>query len=140
MKMLMSLPVLAQADSGGAEILILIFALVFGAIGFLFILLLIVSMWKVFTKAGQPGWAALVPIYNTVVLVQIAGKELWWVILFFLPMVNLIAAIIVSMALAERFGKGQGFGIGLALLPVVFFPLLAFSDARYQGQVQPAFG
>src|SRR5256885_2358005 len=74
-------------------------------------LLLIVSMWKVFTKAGEPGWAAIIPIYNLVILCKIAGKPAWWVILFLIPLVNFIVAIIVCIALARNFGKGTGFGL-----------------------------
>ncbi len=92
---------------------------------------IIVGMWKLFEKAGQPGWAAIVPIYNIYILLQIVGKPVWWLILFFIPVVNFVAAILVALAVAERFGKSPGFGIGLALLPFVFYPLLGFSDAVY---------
>jgi len=95
-------------------------------------LLLIVSMWKVFTKAGEPGWAAIIPIYNLIVLLKIAGKPAWWFILFLIPLVNFIVAIIVCIALARNFGKGTGFGLGLAFLGFIFFPILGFGDARYQ--------
>jgi len=95
-------------------------------------LLLVVSMWKVFAKAGKPGWAAIVPIYNIVVMLEITGKPLWWIVLFFIPLVNFVAAILLSLALAEKFGKGAGFGIGIAFLSFVFLPILAFGDARYK--------
>lgn len=95
--------------------------------------LMIAGFWKVFEKAGEPGWAAIVPIYNVVVLLKISGKPVWWVVLFFIPMVNAIAAILVGIAIAERFGKGSGFGVGLALLSPIFYPILGFSDARFQG-------
>ena len=95
------------------------------------VLLAIAGMWKVFAKAGKPGWAAIIPIYNMVVLCEIAGKPAWGVVLFFIPFVNLIMLIIVSLAIAAKFGKGAGYGIGLALLSFVFYPLLGFSDARY---------
>ena len=97
------------------------------------IILIIASMWKVFAKAGQPGWASIVPIYNMIVMLQIADKPLWWIILYFVPIANIIIPILVSIAIAEKFGKGAGFGIGLALLPVIFYPILAFSDAQYSG-------
>lgn len=90
-------------------------------------------MWKVFTKAGQPGWAAIVPIYNAIVLLQIAGKPVWWLVLFFIPLVGIIVAFVVMISLAAKFGKGTGFGIGLTLLGFIFFPILAFGDAQYQG-------
>jgi hypothetical protein len=98
-----------------------------------FVLLIIASMWKVFAKAGKPGWASLIPIYNVIVLLEITGKPIWWIILFFIPFVNFIATFLVMIPLAEKFGKGAGFGIGLALLPFVFFPMLAFGDAQYRG-------
>jgi hypothetical protein len=102
------------------------------------VVLLVAALWKVFVKAGEPGWAAIVPIYNLIVLLKIAGKPVWWILLFLIPFVNFIIAIIVDIAVAERFGKGAGFGLGLALLPFVFFPILAWGDARYQGGVSPA--
>ena len=94
---------------------------------------LIAAMWKVFVKAGQPGWASIVPIYNLVVLLQIAGKPLWWILLMFIPLVNLIVVILISIALAEKFGKGAGFGIGLVFLSFIFYPILGFGSAQYQG-------
>ena len=94
------------------------------------ILLMIIGMWKVFTKAGKPGWAAIVPIYNVIVLLEIAGKPLWWFILLIIPGVNFIALLFVSLAIAARFGKGTGFGIGLWLLPFIFYPILGFGDSR----------
>ncbi len=93
--------------------------------------LMIASMWKVFVKAGKPGWAAIVPIYNMVVLLEIAGKPGWWVILFFVPFVNFVMIIITSLSLARKFGKGAGYGLGLALLGVVFYPMLGFGNAQY---------
>ena len=97
------------------------------------IVLMIVSVWKVFEKAGQPGWAALVPIYNLYIMVVIAKKEAWWIVLFLIPIVNWVAAIIINIEIAKKFGKDTGFGIGMALLGIVFWPLLAFSDAQYEG-------
>lgn len=98
------------------------------------LILMIAAMWKVFEKAGKPGWAAIVPIYNLIVLCEIAGKPAWWVVLLLIPFVNIVAGIIVVIALAKNFGKGAGFGIGLLLLPMVFYPMLAWGDARYQPQ------
>lgn len=95
------------------------------------IVLLVASMWKVFEKAGEPGWASLIPVYNLIVMLRIAGKPLWWLILMFIPLVNLIAFILVGLATAERFGKGAGFGLGLTFLGFIFYPVLAFGDARY---------
>jgi hypothetical protein len=110
---------------------------VMGIIWLVVVILLIASMWKVFTKAGQPGWAAIIPIYNLYILCKVAGKPGWWVILMLIPFVNFIIFILLSIAIAERFGKGAGFGLGLAFLGFIFYPILAFGDARYQGAGAP---
>jgi hypothetical protein len=96
------------------------------------VLLIVIGMWKVFTKAGKPGWAAIIPIYNMIVLLEIAGKPIWWFILMLIPFVNIVVLIIVLIALARNFGKGVGFAIGLLLLPFIFYPILGFGDAKYQ--------
>lgn len=72
------------------------------------------------------------PIYNLIVLLEIAGKPLWWIILFFIPIVNLVFAFLLCIAVAKAFGKGTGFGVGLVLLGFVFYPILGFGDAKYQ--------
>ena len=95
------------------------------------VVLMLVATWKIFTKAGQPGWASIIPIYNLFVMLQIAGKPGWWILLFLIPGVNLVIAILTYIALAEKFGKGAGFGIGLMFLSPIFFPILAFGDAQY---------
>ena len=97
------------------------------------IILLIVSGWKIFEKAGKPGWAYIIPIYNIIVLLEIVGKPIWWIILFLIPFVNIIVAIIVLHGLSTKFGKGAGFTVGLLLLGFIFMPILAFGDAKYQG-------
>jgi hypothetical protein len=102
-------------------------------IGLAFAVVIIASLWKVFTKAGEPGWACIVPIYNLYVLLRIAGRPGWWLILYLVPLVSIIIAIIVSIDIAKRFGKGTGFGLGLAFLGFIFFPILAFGDAQYGG-------
>jgi len=97
------------------------------------LLLMIISLWRVFEKAGEPGWACLVPIYNLVVLLNIAGKPIWWLLLLFIPLVNLIIYLLIHIAVAERFGKGALFGLGLFLFGFIFWPVLAFDDSAYQG-------
>jgi hypothetical protein len=101
--------------------------------GLLIALVLIVAMWKVFTKAGQPGWASIIPLYNIYIWCKIVGRPGWWVILLLIPIVNFIVAIILCIDLAKSFGKGVGFGLGLAFLGVIFFPILGFGSAQYQG-------
>ena len=92
-------------------------------------IIVLVAMWKVFEKAGQPGWTAIIPFVNYFFLAKAAGKPAWWGILCFVPIVNLIVWFILCIDLAKRFGKGVGFGIGLALLPIIFFPVLGFGDS-----------
>jgi len=98
-----------------------------------FMILMIAACWKIFTKAGQPGWAAIIPIYNWYVLCKIVGRPGWWVILLLIPFINFIIGIILCIDLAKSFGKGVGFGIGLILLGIIFFPILGFGSAQYQG-------
>jgi hypothetical protein len=95
--------------------------------------LMIISMWKIFAKAGKPGWASLIPVYNLVVMVQISGKPEWWILLMFIPFVNIIVGIMVIIAMAEKFGKSSGFALGLIFLPIFFYPILAFDDSVYEG-------
>jgi len=98
-----------------------------------FMILMIAACWKIFTKAGQPGWASIIPIYNWYILCKIVGRPGWWVILLLIPFINFIIGIILCIDLAKSFGKGVGFGIGLILLGVIFFPILGFGSAQYQG-------
>ena len=95
------------------------------------VVLMIAALWKVFEKAGEPGWAAIVTIYNFYILLKIAGRPGWWLLLYLIPFVNFIISIIVSIDVAKRFGKGTGFALGLVLLPFIFYPMLAWGDASY---------
>jgi uncharacterized protein DUF5684 len=114
------------SDAGGVPVvLVLILALAF--------ILAIAGLWAVFRKAGQPGWAAIVPIYNLIVLLRVAGRPLWWCVLFLIPLVGTIVSIVVSVDVAKAFGKEAGFGVGLALLGFIFYPVLGFGDAQYLG-------
>jgi len=101
-------------------------------------LFMIVVMWKVFVKANQPGWGCLIPFYNLYLILKIAGKPGWWLIWFFIPIVNIIIAIIVTVDFAKTFNKGGGFAVGLILLPIIFYPILAFGSAVYQRITPPA--
>jgi len=91
----------------------------------------LVGAWKTFVKAGQPGWAIIVPIYNMWVMLQIAGRPGWWLILMFIPLVNIIVLVLMCIDIARKFGKGTGFGIGLLFLGFIFYPILGFGDATY---------
>ena len=97
----------------------------------------IVAMWKLFEKAGKPGWAAIVPVYNLVVMFQIVGMNPWLILLLIVPFVNFVATpvlmILTYVKLAKAFGKGTGYAVGLIFLNAIFMPILAFSDAQYQG-------
>jgi len=95
--------------------------------------LVIVSYWKIYTKAGKPGWACLIPIYNIIVLLQIVGKPWWWLLLMIIPFVNIVFAIWMINLLSKSFGHGAGFTIGLLLLSIVFFPILGFGSSKYIG-------
>jgi hypothetical protein len=86
----------------------------------------IVTWWRVCSRAGQPGWSMFIPIYNLYVVMKVAGKPGWWLLLMFLPVVNLIVSILIPFGIARTFGRGPGFAIGLLLLPVIFYPVLAF--------------
>ncbi len=97
------------------------------------ILLVIVSMWKIFEKAGEEGWKAIIPIYNMYVLLKIVGKPGWWLLLFIIPLVNYVFIIWTYNMLSKSFGKDEGFTVGLVLLGIVFFPILAFGSAQYLG-------
>lgn len=108
-----------------------------GIVSFLFIFAIVffifACMWKIFTKAGKEGWAAIIPYYNYYVLLQIVGRPGWWLLLYLIPCVNIVIMFIVAMDLAKSFGKETGFAIGLVLLPFIFYPILAFGDATYKG-------
>jgi hypothetical protein len=99
-----------------------------------FIVFAIVAMWKVFTKAGQPGWAAIIPIYNIYVWLKVAGRPGWWLILFLIPIVNIVMALIVSIDIAKSFAKDTVFGVvGLWLFSIIGYAILAFGGAQYRG-------
>jgi hypothetical protein len=93
----------------------------------------IICQWKIFTKAGQPGWASIVPIYGFLVFMKIIGKPWWWLLLFFVPFVGFLFAIYFIIAgthaLSKSFGKDTGFTVGLILLSFIFYPILAFDKS-----------
>ena len=95
----------------------------------------IVCMWKVFVKAGKPGWAAIVPIYNAWVLLEIGGEEGWKILLAFIPIVGSILVLIYTikayLEIARRFGKETWFGILMIFFAPIMFAILAFTDAKY---------
>jgi hypothetical protein len=90
-------------------------------------------LWRVFTKAGQPGWQAFIPIWNAAVVLHIARRSAWWLLLLLIPIIDVVAVIVVAIDLARSFGKGGLFAIGLILLPPIFLLILGFGSARYVG-------
>lgn len=102
------------------------------------IVLLAPSMWRTYAKAGQPGWACLIPIYGRYILLKIAGKPGWWLLLTFIPFVALFVRIDVVVDIADNFGRGWAFALGLFFLPFVFYPILAFGSAVYEPKIGDA--
>lgn len=91
------------------------------------------AQWRIYEKAGKPGWAAIIPIYNTLILLEIIGKPWWWLFLFLIPGVNFIFAIWSVNLLSKSFGQGVGFTIGLLLISIIFYPMLGFGNYEYKG-------
>lgn len=94
--------------------------------------LTIAGVWRTFAKAGAPGWAALVPVYNFVVLARIGREKPGWALLLLVPLVNVFVIGYISVRVARRFGRGLPFGVGLMLLPMIFYPLLGFGACKLQ--------
>ncbi len=120
----MSAALLASSGAGlGILIVIYIAVIVFE----------IAAFWQVFVKAGQPGWKILIPFYNYYIILKIVGRPGWWLILYFIPIVNIVILIIVWLDLAKSFSKSTGFAVGLILLSFIFIPILGFGPATYGG-------
>ncbi|WP_300596682.1 DUF5684 domain-containing protein [Niabella sp.] len=100
---------------------------------FIITIIVIIALWKLFEKAGQPGWAAIIPIYNIYILLKIVGKPTWWLLLLFIPFVNVVFGIWITNMLSKSFGKDEAFTVGLLLLGFVFYPILGFGSATYLG-------
>lgn len=95
--------------------------------------LMVVSLWKTFEKAGKPGWAAIIPIYNTLVMIEIVGKPTIWLLWCLLPCVNLIFSVWLLNLMSKSYGQSEGFTVGLLFLPFIFWPILGFGSAKYIG-------
>lgn len=118
-----SLNPLAGLFSGG----VMLFALAIAVIA-------IIGCWKTFEKAGQPGWACIIPFFNVYIMLKIAGRPGWWLLLYCIPLVNFIVAIIVAMDLAKAFGQSAMWGFFLLFLFAgIGFLILGFGNYRYQG-------
>jgi hypothetical protein len=116
---------LASGSGAGIGILVVVYVAV--------LVLEIAALWKVFVKGGRPGWAAIIPIYNYYVLLKVVGRPGWWLILYFIPFVNIVVWLIVAIDLAKSFGKGTGYGVVVFFLAFIFVPILGFGSANYVG-------
>lgn len=106
--------------------------IIFTIIAFAFVVFLIACKWKLYVKAGKPGWAVLVPIYDTLVYLEIIRKPWWWLFMFCIPFVNFIFIIWALNLFVKAYGKSTGFTIGMLFFPYIFFPVLAFDkSAQY---------
>lgn len=93
----------------------------------------LVGMWKIFVKAGKPGWGAIIPFYNTYCLFEMSFGTGWLFLLTFVPCVNAVILIIMWIKLAQAFGKGAAFGVGILFFPFIFLPMLGFGAAQFEG-------
>jgi hypothetical protein len=98
----------------------------------IFTVLVIIGGWKMLVKADRPGWGIIIPFYNTYLLCKVAGRPGWWLILFFIPIVNIVIWLIVALGIAENFGHGAGYGVLLWLFPWIMFLVLGFGDDTYR--------
>lgn len=102
--------------------------------GFIVFVVIIAANWRIYQKAGKPGWASIIPFYNIIVLLEIVGKPLlWFFLIIFVPIANIIFSIWTLNLLSKSFGKSAGFTVGLIFLPFIFYPILGFGNAEYQG-------
>ena len=109
------------------------FPIAFILIWLAIVVFLIAAMWRVFEKAGQPGWAAIIPIYNYYIMLKIGGKPGWWLLMFIIPIANIVCLIWMYNMISKSFGKEEGFTVGLIILGFIFWPILGFGDAKYLG-------
>ena len=125
----MNLPIFAQQVQGDHNPIA-------GLVGLAVFVAIVASWWKVFTKGGQPGWGALIPIFNLYLILKMIGRPWWWLLLLLIPVVNVVVAIVITHGISTSFGKGIPFTLGLMFLPFIFYPILAWSDAVYIGPSQ----
>lgn len=126
--MMITTLLMLQGNGGGGVVNSLVTVIWLGVMVTIFI-----AYWKVFVKAGRPGWAVLVPFYNAYVFLKIAGRPGWWLLLFLIPLVNIVIGFIVTIDIAKSFGKGVGFAMGLIFLGPIFYAILGFGQAEYKG-------
>jgi hypothetical protein len=120
-----------QDDQGGLWATMM--SLFVSCCSLIFAILMIAALWKIFSKAGEPGWAAIIPIYNMYINLKIVDRPWWWLLLMLIPFVNFVIGLIVIFDTAKAFGKSMLFGLGMLILPFIFYLILGFGDAKYQG-------
>ena len=96
------------------------------------IVFFLACLWKIVAKAGEPGWSGIIPIYNMMVLAKIGQKPIWWGALVLIPIAGIVFQIWIWNRVVKRFGYSEGFTVGVILLPIIFIPILAFSNAQYR--------
>ncbi len=96
------------------------------------IALMLISLWKIVAKAGEPGWSGIIPIYNMMILAKIGQKPIWWGALVLIPLAGIVFQIWIWNRVVKRFGYSEGFTVGLVLLPLIFIPILGFGKAQYR--------
>lgn len=107
-----------------------------GGLGLLWLIIIVIviaGQWKAFEKAGQPGWACIIPVYNIYIMTKIGGKPGYWVLLCLIPFVNIVIIVWLLNMVSKSFGKDEGFTAGLFLLGIIFWPILGFGNAKYLG-------
>ena len=114
-----------QTSGAGVGTLLLWFVVVYA--------IAVIPYWVIFTKAGRPGWPALIPLYSTYIVLKVVGRPGWWFWLFFIPLVNIVILIIMLNDLSKSFGHGVGFTLGLIFLSLIFVYILAFGSSTYRG-------
>lgn len=105
----------------------------------LFVIFYLAGFWRIFEKAGRPGWASLIPFYNFYVLTKIADRPVWYLFLLFFPFANIFAFCSICNGISTKFGKDMGYTLGLIFLGFIFFPALGFGSAQYEGYVPDTF-
>jgi uncharacterized membrane protein YhaH (DUF805 family) len=119
---------LAQSANDGSTGVGLLGSLVY----LIVVIFILAATWRVFEKAGKPGWASIVPFYNIIVMLEIAERPVWWLFMFFIPIVNFVFLCMMYHQISRRFGHDTGFTVGLILLSPIFIAILGFGQDKYQ--------
>ncbi len=119
----------------GEDILnfVLGFILIVSIISLIISIIFVIGEWKAFKKAGKPGWAALIPIYNNIIMLEIADLPLWYLLLYLVPFANIYVIFKTFIEFAQKYGKSTGFGVAMVFFPYIFMPIIGFGSAQYIG-------